>query len=148
MKAPVVLFLIAFSATAEVRTLTLRDALDIALKQNPDVVLARLDLGQRAAGGIRSGKFHPRHGVNDGRGELPPGSEVILGIVCRCFAATLQAVVRFVIEGEAIEVGPIVGPYLFGGGHTPGKVQRVNDLDIRRPGKGEQGVNIVVAQVF
>jgi outer membrane protein TolC len=43
MKAPVVLFLIAFSATAEVRTLTLRDALDIALKQNPDVVLARLD---------------------------------------------------------------------------------------------------------
>jgi outer membrane protein len=43
MKAPVVLFLIAFSASAEVRTLTLREALDIALKQNPDVVLARLD---------------------------------------------------------------------------------------------------------
>ena len=43
MKAPVVLLLIAFAATAEVRTLTLREALDIALKQNPDVVLARLD---------------------------------------------------------------------------------------------------------
>src|SRR6476661_2871697 len=43
MKAPVVFFLIAFSASAEVRTLTLREALDIALKQNPDVILARLD---------------------------------------------------------------------------------------------------------
>jgi len=43
MKAPVVFFLIAFSAAAEVRTLTLRDALDIALNQNPDVILARLD---------------------------------------------------------------------------------------------------------
>jgi outer membrane protein TolC len=43
MKASVVFFLIAFSAAAEVRTLTLRDALDIALKQNPDVILARLD---------------------------------------------------------------------------------------------------------
>ncbi|MBZ5634459.1 MAG: TolC family protein [Acidobacteriia bacterium] len=43
MKAPVVFFLITFCAAAEVRTLTLRDALDVALKQNPDVVLARLD---------------------------------------------------------------------------------------------------------
>ena len=43
MKASVAFFLIAFSAAAEVRTLTLRDALDIALKQNPDVILARLD---------------------------------------------------------------------------------------------------------
>jgi outer membrane protein len=43
MKASVVFFLIAFSAAAEVRTLTLRQALDIALKQNPDVILARLD---------------------------------------------------------------------------------------------------------
>ena len=43
MKALVAFVLIAFSATAEVRTLTLRDALDIALKQNPDVILARLD---------------------------------------------------------------------------------------------------------
>lgn len=43
MKVPVVFFLFALCAAAEVRTLTLRDALDIALKQNPDVVLARLD---------------------------------------------------------------------------------------------------------
>jgi outer membrane protein len=43
MKVPVIFFLLALSAAAEVRTLTLRDALDIALKQNPDVVLARLD---------------------------------------------------------------------------------------------------------
>jgi len=43
MKAPVVFFLIAFSAAAEVRTLTLRDALNVALKQNPDVILSRLD---------------------------------------------------------------------------------------------------------
>ena len=47
MKAPAVFLLFALfliqPASAEVRTLTLRDALDIALKQNPDVVLARLD---------------------------------------------------------------------------------------------------------
>jgi outer membrane protein len=43
MKALAVFFLSVLSAAAEVRTLTLRDALDIALKQNPDVVLARLD---------------------------------------------------------------------------------------------------------
>jgi outer membrane protein TolC len=43
MKALVVFLLFSLHAAAEVRTLTLRDALDIALKQNPDVVLARLD---------------------------------------------------------------------------------------------------------
>jgi outer membrane protein TolC len=47
MKALAVFFLSALflckPAAAEVRTLTLRDALEIALKQNPDVVLARLD---------------------------------------------------------------------------------------------------------
>jgi outer membrane protein len=43
MKAPAVFFLFCLCAAAEVRTLTLRDALDIALKQNPDVILARLD---------------------------------------------------------------------------------------------------------
>jgi outer membrane protein len=43
MKALAVFFLIALCASAEVHTLTLHDALDIALKQNPDVVLARLD---------------------------------------------------------------------------------------------------------
>lgn len=43
MKALAVFLLSALCASAEVHTLTLRDALDIALKQNPDVVLARLD---------------------------------------------------------------------------------------------------------
>jgi len=43
MKALAVFCLFSFYASAEVHTLTLRDALDIALKQNPDVVLARLD---------------------------------------------------------------------------------------------------------
>jgi outer membrane protein TolC len=43
MKVQVVFFLSALCAFSEVHTLTLRDALDIALKQNPDVVLARLD---------------------------------------------------------------------------------------------------------
>jgi outer membrane protein len=43
MKALAVFILSVLCASAEVRTLTLRDALDIALKQNPDVVLARLD---------------------------------------------------------------------------------------------------------
>ena len=61
MKAPVVFFLIAFSAVAEVRTLTLRDALDIALKQNPDVVLARLDQrGARAQVTIERDPFFPK----------------------------------------------------------------------------------------
>jgi outer membrane protein len=43
MKALAIFLLSGLCASAEVRTLTLRDALDIALKQNPDVVLARLD---------------------------------------------------------------------------------------------------------
>ena len=43
MKVPVVFFLVTLCAAAEVHTLTLHEALDIALKQNPDVVLARLD---------------------------------------------------------------------------------------------------------
>ncbi|HSP70193.1 MAG TPA: TolC family protein [Bryobacteraceae bacterium] len=43
MKASVVFFLLVFSAAAEVRTLTLREALDVAVKQNPDLILARLD---------------------------------------------------------------------------------------------------------
>jgi len=61
MKAPVVFFLIAFSAAAEVRTLTLREALDIALKQNPDVVLARLDQQRaRARNTIEKDPFVPK----------------------------------------------------------------------------------------
>jgi outer membrane protein TolC len=44
MKAPVVFLLCtALCASAEVRTLTLRQALDLALSQNPDLLLARLD---------------------------------------------------------------------------------------------------------
>lgn len=55
MKAFAVFFLIALSAAAEIRTLTLREALEIALKQNPDVVLARLDQ-QRARAQITIAK--------------------------------------------------------------------------------------------
>ncbi len=43
MKALAVFFLSALCAVAEVHTLTLRGALDIALQQNPDIVLARFD---------------------------------------------------------------------------------------------------------
>lgn len=48
-------------ATAEVHTLTLRQALDFAAKQNPDVLLSRLD-AQRAEQGIRVAKdpFSPK----------------------------------------------------------------------------------------
>jgi outer membrane protein len=43
MKLSGLLFLLAVSAAAEVRTMTLRQAIDMALAQNPDVLLARLD---------------------------------------------------------------------------------------------------------
>ena len=43
MKLPAIFLLLAASATAEVKTLTLRQALEQALAQNPDVLLARLD---------------------------------------------------------------------------------------------------------
>jgi outer membrane protein len=43
MRILAVLFLCAISAFAEIKTLTLREALDQALAQNPDVLLARLD---------------------------------------------------------------------------------------------------------
>jgi len=61
MKAPAVFFLLCLCAAAEVRTLTLRDALDIALKQNPDVILARLDQQRaRAQVTIVKDAFVPR----------------------------------------------------------------------------------------
>jgi outer membrane protein TolC len=61
MKALAVLFLSALCACAEVRTLNLRDALDIALKQNPDVVLARLDQQRaRAQVTIEKDPFRPK----------------------------------------------------------------------------------------
>jgi outer membrane protein len=43
MRISGVFFLCALCASAEVRTMTLRQALDLALKQSPDVMLARLD---------------------------------------------------------------------------------------------------------
>ena len=61
MKALAVFLLAALCAAAEVRTLTLRDALEIALKQNPDVILARLDQ-QRARAQVTIAKdpFGPK----------------------------------------------------------------------------------------
>jgi outer membrane protein len=49
------------SASAEVHPLTLRQAVETALRENPDVVLARLD-EQRALAGIRVAKdpFQPK----------------------------------------------------------------------------------------
>src|SRR5215470_6844920 len=43
MKIPVVFLLTAVIATAEIRTMTLRQALELALDQNPDLLLARFD---------------------------------------------------------------------------------------------------------
>lgn len=43
MKAPVLFFAFALGCLAETRTLTLKQAVDLALQQNPDVVIARLD---------------------------------------------------------------------------------------------------------
>jgi outer membrane protein len=43
MKFLIILGFFAIAATAEVKTLTLRQALDLALTQNPDVMIARLD---------------------------------------------------------------------------------------------------------
>jgi len=43
MKLPAFVLLSALPAFAEVRTMTLRQALDLALAQNPDLMLARLD---------------------------------------------------------------------------------------------------------
>jgi outer membrane protein TolC len=61
MKTPVVLLLLAASAFAEVRMLTLRQALDVALQQNPDLVLARLDQQRaRAQVTIARDLFQPK----------------------------------------------------------------------------------------
>jgi outer membrane protein TolC len=43
MRSLVVFFLFALSAAAEIKTMTLRQALDLALAQSPDLMLARLD---------------------------------------------------------------------------------------------------------
>lgn len=52
LTALVLLVLSALSASAEVHTLSLQQTMDLAWKQNPDVVLARLDQ-QRAQQGVR-----------------------------------------------------------------------------------------------
>ena len=61
-ESPCRLFAVQLCApSAEVRTLTLRDALDIALKQNPDVLLARLDQQRaRAQVTIEKDPFVPK----------------------------------------------------------------------------------------
>ena len=61
------LFFVTATAFAEVHPATLRQAVDMALKQNPDLVLARLD-EQKAQAGIRVAKdpFVPK--VNAGSG--------------------------------------------------------------------------------
>jgi outer membrane protein TolC len=58
---------VASAANAEVRTLTLRDAIDIAVRQNPDVVMARLD-EQKAQESVRiaGDSFSPRIVVGSG----------------------------------------------------------------------------------
>src|SRR5665213_903128 len=61
------LFLFALSARAETYTLTLKQAVDRALAQNPETIIARLDR-QQAEQGIRVAKspFTPRVGVGSG----------------------------------------------------------------------------------
>jgi outer membrane protein TolC len=55
LKQTLLLCATAATAFAEVRSLTLRQAVEIALKENPDLVLARLD-EQKAQGAIRVAK--------------------------------------------------------------------------------------------
>lgn len=64
---PLVVFLICAAASAQVRTLTLREAVALALKQNPDVAMARLG-EDRAAQAVRIARdpFVPRMAVGSG----------------------------------------------------------------------------------
>ncbi len=55
LKQILLLIIFAGAALAEVHSLTLREAVDLALKQNPDVVLARLD-EQKAQDAVRVAK--------------------------------------------------------------------------------------------
>ncbi len=63
MKIPAVLFLsllCSVGCLAETRTLTLREALDLAMQQNPDLVISRLDqVKARDQLGINKGPFSP-----------------------------------------------------------------------------------------
>src|SRR5512146_2732950 len=61
MRTSAVLLLLASGAVAEVRPMTLRQAVETAIAQNPDVALARLD-AEKARQGIRVARdpFTPR----------------------------------------------------------------------------------------
>lgn len=62
-------FAIALSLGAEVRTITLREAVGLALKQNPDVALARLEERKAAeAVGVARDPFFPKAFVGSGLG--------------------------------------------------------------------------------
>ena len=62
---------LAGALRAEVHHLTLRQAVEIALKQNPDIVVARLD-EQKALEGVRVARdpFTPRIIVGSGLAEI------------------------------------------------------------------------------
>jgi outer membrane protein len=61
MKIPAVILLCALTCAAETRTLTLKQALEIALQQNPDLVIARLDQQKaREQVSINRGPFSPK----------------------------------------------------------------------------------------
>src|SRR5271165_6739723 len=61
MKRLALFFLACFSASAEVRTMTMRQVLDLALQQSPDLMLARLDQSRaRDQVTIAKDPFHPK----------------------------------------------------------------------------------------
>lgn len=67
MKAPYLLAFFAACAAGEVHTLTLRQALDRALEQNPDVLLARLEQQRaRAQAAVTGDPFSLKLGVGSG----------------------------------------------------------------------------------
>src|SRR4051812_34160806 len=67
MRRIALLFALTIPAGAEIHSLTLRQAVDLALAQNPEVVMARMD-EMKASQGIRVAKdpFTPRVGVGSG----------------------------------------------------------------------------------
>src|SRR3954465_5190119 len=66
-KLPCLILLLSASLFAEVRPMTLRQAVETAMKQNPDIALARLD-EEKARQGIRVARdpFTPRLSVGSG----------------------------------------------------------------------------------
>jgi outer membrane protein TolC len=67
MRTLTILFLASIGASAETRTLTLRETVDLALKQSPDLMLARLD-EQKAEQAVRIARdpFTPKVFVGSG----------------------------------------------------------------------------------